>query len=195
MAEPRVLVACEYSGVVRDALIDAGIPAISADLLPSESDRGPHHQGDVRDLLTEPWEMVIAHPPCTRLCNSGVRWLHERNLWDDLQEGAAFFLECMNANSPLVAVENPVMHKHAVRLIGRRQDFSCQPYDFGDAVTKRTCWWLRGLPPLLPTHARPTTVHPSAWLTSPGPDRSKIRSRFFPGMAATIASQWGGLLP
>ena len=189
----RVLVACEYSGAVRDAFRRRGISAISADLLPTEAP-GPHHQGDVRPLLRKRWDMVIAHPPCTRLCNSGVRWLHERNLWSDLDKAAAFFRACLNANASLVAVENPIMHGYAVERIGERHAFTCQPYDFGDPYTKRTCFWTRGLPPLLPTHSRPQTVRHDIHRMPPGPDRAKMRSKTFPGMAEAMAMQWGSLL-
>ena len=108
----RVLVACEYSGRVRDAFLARGHDAVSCDLLPTEVP-GPHIQGDVLPVLKESWDLVVAHPPCTRLCNSGVRWLAERDLWDDMREGAAFFLACLNAPAPRVAVENPVMHQRA----------------------------------------------------------------------------------
>ena len=122
----KVLVACEYSGVVRDAFLAEGHDAISCDLLPTESP-GPHIQGDVRPLLKEPWDLVIAHLPCTYLCNSGVRWLHSRPWrWDLLQSASAFFTLFLSL--PRVAIENPVMHKYA----GIRPfDFSVQPRQFG----------------------------------------------------------------
>jgi hypothetical protein len=187
----RILIACEYSGMVRDAFLAKGHDAISADLLPSERP-GPHHQGDVRPLLRQPWDLVIAHPPCTRLCNSGVRWLAERDLWQDMQEGAAFFLECLNANSPRVAVENPVMHKHARELIGRAHCFSVQPWQFGDAARKKTCFWTRDLPPLHPTSDMTMAdAKPECHYASPGPDRWKQRSRTYPGIAKAMAEQWG----
>ena len=186
----RVLVACEYSGVVRDAFRERGHDAVSADLLPTERP-GPHHQGDVVPLLKEPWDLLIAHPPCTRLCNSGVRWLHERDLWDDLRVAAAFFRLFLDAPVRRIAVENPVMHGHAVELVGRRHDFTCQPYDFGDPYTKRTCFWTRNLLPLLPTHSRPTDIRAEVHRMPPGPDRAKLRSRTYPGMARAMADQWG----
>ena len=187
----KLLVACEFSGVVRDAFLAEGHDAISCDLLPTESD-GPHIQGDVRELLREPWDLVIAHPPCTRLCNSGVRWLHERNLWDDMREGAEFFLECLRANAPLVAVENPVMHKYAVEIIGRRQNFCVQPYEFGHGVSKRTCFWTKGLPKLQPTEIVEGRSKALSNMSA-SKDRGKLRSRFFPGMAKAMAEQWGNL--
>lgn len=189
----RVLVACEYSGRVRDAFIAAGHDAISADLLPTESP-GPHYQGDVTPLLRESWDLVIAHPPCTRLCNSGVRWLHERDLWDDMREGAEFFLQCLNANAPMVAVENPVMHKYAREIIGRGPDFTVQPWQFGDPAKKRTCFWTRGLPSLRPTSDMTAAeASDDVHKAPPGPERWKIRSLTYQGIANAMAAQWGTL--
>jgi hypothetical protein len=186
------LIACEYSGRVRDAFLARGIDAVSCDLLPTEAD-GPHIQGDVLPMLSKRWAGVIAHPPCTRLCNSGVRWLAERDLWADMRDGAAFFLACLNANSPLVAVENPVMHGHARALIGPAS-FTVQPWQFGDNAKKRTCFWTRGLPPLATTsNLDGTTARAEVHLASPGPDRWKERSRTYPGIAAAMAAQWGHL--
>lgn len=188
----RVLVACEHSGRVRDAFIARGFDAVSCDLLPSDSP-GPHIQGDVFDLLFEEWDLVIAHPPCTRLCNSGVRWLHERDLWLEMEEAANFFLACLNANSHYVAVENPVMHKYAKSIIGRSHDFTVQPYEHGDPYSKRTCFWTKGLPPLKPTNIV-SGRYPAVHFASPGPDRSKIRSITYPGIADAIADQWGRVI-
>lgn len=189
-----VLVACECSGRVRDALIAMGIDAVSCDLQPSESP-GPHIQGDVLPLLRYPWRAVIAHPSCQRLCNSGVRWLAERDLWADMREGAEFFRACLNANAPFVAVENPVMHRYAREIVGRGPDFSIQPWQFGDDFKKRTCFWTRGLPPLRPTSTLDgSTAKPEVHHASPGPNRSRDRSRTYPGIAAAIADQWGGVI-
>lgn len=185
----KILIACEFSGRVRDAFHRRGHDVTSCDLLPSETD-GEHIQDDVLPLLKQPWDLVIAHPPCTRLCNSGVRWLHERALWDDMRAGAAFFLACLNANAPRVAVENPVMHKYAVEQVGRKHDFTLQPWQHGEPFTKRTCFWTRGLPALVPERIM-TERRPSSWLASPGPDRWKERSRTYPGIATSMANQWG----
>ena len=192
----RVLVACEYSGRVRNAFRARGIDAVSCDLLPSE-DNSPHHiQGDVRPLLSQPWDMVIAHPPCTYLANSGVRWRVERKEWEQVSDGADFFLACLNANAPLVAVENPVMHKYAREAIGgERPSFTVQPWQFGDPAKKRTCFWTRGLPPLTPTSDMTAAdARADCHLASPGPVRWKERSRTYPGLAAAIADQWGAIL-
>ena len=185
----RVLVACEFSGIVRNAFLSHGHDAVSCDLLPTESP-GPHIQGDARPLLREQWDLVIAHPPCTRLCNSGVRWLHERNLWNELDEATGFFLDCLNANTNRVAVENPVMHRHARQRIGRGHDFTVQPWQFGHGETKRTCFWVRGLEPLRPTNLVDGRV-PRVHLSPPSPDRWKHRSTTYRGIADAMAAQWG----
>jgi hypothetical protein len=191
-----VLVACEYSGRVRQALRNRGIDAVSCDLLPSEDDSPHHIQGDVSDLLRQPWAMVIAHPPCTYLANSGVRWRVERKEWQEVRDAAEFFLACLNANAPIVAVENPVMHRYAREAIGdRRPDFTVQPWQFGDPAKKRTCFWTRGLPPLTPTSDMTAAdARADCHLASPSPDRWKERSRTYPGIARAIASQWGDIL-
>lgn len=194
----RVLVACEYSGRVRDAFLRRGHDAVSCDLLPSETP-GPHIQGDVLPLLQEPWDLVIAHPPCTYLSNSGVRWLYlpggevDYDRWAAMEEAAMFFNACFDANAPKVAVENPVMHKYGREFCGPA-DFTVQPWQFGDNEKKRTCFWTRGLPPLRPTsHLDGSTAGESVHRAPPGPDRWKERSRTFPGIAEAIADQWGSL--
>jgi hypothetical protein len=197
----RVLVACEYSGRVRDAFIRRGHDAISCDLLPTEQP-GPHIQGDVRPLLRERWDVVIAHPPCTYLCNSGVRWLYTEtgtlNLprWESMREAVDFFLICLNANAPCVAVENPVMHKHARDRLHQYgvegPSFTVQPWQFGDNEKKRTCFWTRGLFHLHPTSKLDgSTAAQSVHKAPPGPDRWKDRSRTFHGIAEALAEQYG----
>jgi hypothetical protein len=187
----RVLVACEFSGRVRQAFRDLGHDAWSCDLLPSEDGSAYHVQGDVRAMLREPWDLAIAHPPCTRLCNSGVRWLAERNLWRELEGAIIFFQACLNANAPRVAVENPVMHKYARDWIGPAS-FTVQPWQFGDDAKKRTCFWTRGLPPLVATSDLDgSTARAECHLASPGPDRWKERSRTYPGIARALAEQYG----
>lgn len=185
------LIACECSGRVRDAMLARGIDAVSCDIKPTETP-GPHILGDVTDHLSRRWAGVVAHPDCTRLCNSGVRWLAERDLWDDMRKGAAFFRLCLNANAPKVAVENPVMHRYAREIIGRGPDFTVQPWQFGDNFKKRTCFWTRGLSPLVPTSGLDgSTAVAKCHLASPGPDRAALRARTYPGLARAIADQWG----
>jgi hypothetical protein len=188
----RVLIACESSGETRRAMATKGADVISCDLLPADDGETQRHViGDVVPLLSQKWDLVIAHPPCTRLCNSGVRWLHERNLWDEMREAAQFFTLCLNANSPCVAVENPVMHKHARAIIGRGPDFTVQPWQFGDDYKKRTCFWTRGLPALTPTSRLDgSTAVAEVHRAPPGPDRWKVRSKTYPGIAKAMADQW-----
>lgn len=198
----RVLVACEFSGTVRRAFAARGHDAWSCDLLPAE-DRSNHHiVGDVRDLLNDGWDLLmVAHPPCTRLCNSGVRWLTKppagrtlADMWADLDAGAALFSDCWNAPIERIAVENPVMHRHAKARIVNYQEpaQSIQPWQFGHGETKRTCLWLKNLPLLRPTNivsGREPRVHHMP----PGPDRWRERSRFYAGIADAMAEQWGGI--
>lgn len=190
----KVLVACEYSGRVRDAFLARGHDAMSCDLLPTDVE-GPHYQGDVRDLDLAQFDLMVAHPTCTYLCNSGVRWLHERpERWPLMREGAEFFKALLNAPVARVAVENPVMHKYAKEIIGRGHDFSVQPWQFGDPAKKRTCFWTRGLPPLVPTSDMTAAdARPDVHYASPGPDRWKIRSTTYQGIADAIAEQWGNI--
>ena len=190
----NILVACERYGRVRDALRERGHNAISCDFEPSARP-GPHFQCDVRPLLRWRWDMVIAHPPCQFLALSGVQYLHkEPGRFEKMKEAAEFFLACLNANAPRVAVENPTMHRYALDQVGRRYDFAVHPHWFGDPAKKRTCWWVRGLPPLLATEAGDLS-DPWAWHTKtsklPKRIRAAERSRTFPGTARAIALQWG----
>ena len=192
----KVLVACEFSGIVRDAFIAKGHDAISIDILPTERP-GPHMQGDVLSHLRycpvyRSYDLMIAHPPCTRLCNSGVMWLAKRNLWDDMRTGAEFFKTIMQASIPKIAIENPIMHKYAKEIIGRKQDQVIQPWQFGHGETKATCLWLKGLPKLTPTDivdGREQRLHK----LPPSKDRAKLRSITFQGIADAMADQWGSL--
>jgi hypothetical protein len=193
----KVLIACEYSGRVRDAFIANGHDAMSCDLLPTDAP-GPHYQGDVFDIMGDGWDLMIAHPPCTYLTNSGVRWLYEKEgRWEQMREAAKFFTELLEADIPRIAVENPVMHGHAGI---RKADQNIQPWQFGHTETKRTGLWLKNLPPLQETHnvradmagmARKDTdkVH----YASPGKDRWKIRSTTYQGIADAMGTQWGNL--
>lgn len=197
----KVLVACEFSGVVRRAFAARGHDAWSCDLLPAEDRSNKHIIGDARDILSDGWDLLmVAHPPCTRLCNSGVRWLTRPpegktldQMWRELDESAALFSTFWNAPIERVCIENPVMHRHAkARISGYAQPAqSVQPWQFGHGEVKRTCLWLRGLPPLTPTNiveGRVARVH----RMPPSPDRWRERSRFFPGIAEAMADQWGG---
>jgi hypothetical protein len=194
----RVLVACEYSGRVRDAFLARGHDAISCDLLPSDTP-GPHLQCDVATVLGDGWDLLIAHPPCTYLCNSGVRWLYEKpGRWALMAQGADFFRSLLDAPVPRVAVENPVMHGYAAEIIGQRQTQIVQPHMFGHMEVKATGLWLRGLPPLVPTHdvkeqmmALPYAARAKVHHASPGPDRWKLRSLTYSGLAEAMAAQWG----
>lgn len=205
----RVLIACERFGVVRDEFLARGHDAWSLDLAPCATGSNRHIRGDVRDHLNDGWDLLmVAHPPCTRLCNSGVRWLTNPpknktlpEMWADLAEGAALFSACWNAPIPRIAVENPVMHKHAKALITSYEPpaQTVQPWHFGDPAFKATSFYLRDLPPLRPTNRltppKAGTEAHKAWSMihrmPPGPDRAMARSKTFPSMAAAIADQWG----
>lgn len=209
----RVLIACEFSGTVRRAFDAAGFDAWSCDLLPAEDGSNRHITGDVREVLGWGWDMlIVAHPPCTRLCNSGVRWLSTpppgrtlADMWTELDEGAALFSDLWNAPIQRVACENPVMHRHAKERIVNFTPAaqSVQPWQFGDFESKRTCLWLRGLPALVAPYPTIETARAALGLPAdampaervhrmpPGVDRAKERSRFFPGIAAAMAAQWG----
>ncbi len=184
----RVLVACERSGIVRDAFKALGHDAWSCDLVGSDAP-GQHLKCDAREILSRRWDLLIAHPPCTRICNSGVRWLAERNLWADMRAGCEFFLAMLNAPIQLRAIENPIPHKHAMEIIKEPYSQLIQPYEFGHPETKATCLWLRGLPPLMSTmfmQGRKHRIH----AMSPGPERERERSKTFSGIAEAMASQW-----
>ncbi len=207
----KILIGCETSGTVRNAFIDNGHDAWSCDILPADDQTNRHIQDDIRNVLKmEAWDLLmVAHPPCTRLCNSGVRWLHKappgktvQEMWEELDEGAALFSDLWNADIPRIAIENPIMHKHAKARIENFEPFaqSVQPYEFADSVeaednvSKRTCLWLKNLPLLQKTSdlTRKTARH-DIHLASPGPDRWKFRSKFHKGLAQAMAEQWGAV--
>jgi hypothetical protein len=192
----RVLVGYEFSGVVRDAFRARGHDAVSCDLLPTERP-GPHIVGDVRAVLHESWDLLVAHPPCTFLVNSAAKHLYhgcrrengaDSDRWACLGHAAAFFLDLLRAPVPRVAVENPIMLGHVRRLFDVP---AIQPCQHGHSETKATCLWLKGLPRLLPTRVvagREARVHREP----PGPERWRNRSRTYAGVAAEMAVQWGG---
>lgn len=182
----RVLIACEFSGVIRDAFRNLGHDAWSCDLLPSESP-GPHYQCDVRTILESGWELMIACPPCTHLAVSGARWFREKKVEQKMALDFVQFL--LDAPIEHIALENPVS---VISSRIRKPDQIIQPWQFGHGETKRTCLWLKNLPALLPTKivaGREQRV----WKMSPGPERWKERSRTYSGIAAAMASQWGVL--
>ena len=188
----EILIACEFSGIVRDAFIAKGHTVISCDKLHTERP-GPHYQGDVLDIINDGFDMMIAHPPCTRLCNSGVRWLHERDLWKEMDEAAEFFKMILKSDIEKICVENPIPHKYAVNTIGKSYDQIIQPWMFGHGETKATCLWLKGLPKLQPSNiveGRKSRIHKMP----PSETRSKDRSRTFTGIAEAMAEQWGMMI-
>lgn len=197
----KVLVGCEFSGVVRRAFRAQGHKAYSCDLLPADDGNTEHHwQEDVLKVLArEKFDLGIFHPPCTRLANSGVRWLYggkgqTRNVekWAEMKRAAIFFKALLCARIPRVAVENPIMHGHALIIVGKKPTQIIQPWMFGHGETKATCLWLRNLSKLKPTHmvsGRRPRVH---W-EAPGVDRWKRRSVTYEGVAVAMAEQWGGI--
>lgn len=195
----KVLIACEYSGKVRDAFLRAGHDAISCDLLPTDAP-GPHYQGNVLDILNDGWDLMIAHPPCTYLSVSGMHWT-KRGLRDPkLTEDALDFVRLLlNAPVPKIALENPIS---IISSRIRKPDQIITPYQFGHSASKKTCLWLKGLPPLQPTQfVEPRIVDGKPrWDNQtdsgqnklpPSKDRWKIRSETYQGIAEAMANQWG----
>lgn len=182
----RVLVACEYSGRVRDAFIKAGHDAMSCDLLPTDA-TGPHYQGSVLEILHDKWDLMIAHPPCTHLAVSGARHFAAKRADGRQQDAIDFFLELARAPIPRIAIENPVC---IMSSVWRKPDQTIQPWQFGHGETKATCLWLKNLPHLVPTDivsGREARIHNMP----PSPDRWKLRSKTYIGIAEAIANQWG----
>ena len=193
-----VLVACEYSGTVRDAFRGAGYDAMSCDLLPTDA-LGPHYQGDVRDIIGNGWDLMIAHPPCTYLCSSGLHWNKRRPERAQMTEDALDFVRLLlDAPIPRIALENPI---GCIGTRIRKADQTIQPWQFGHDASKSTCLWLKNLPPLAPT----SVVEPriangkKRWANQtdsgqnrlpPSEDRWKIRSETYAGIAAAMANQW-----
>lgn len=180
----KILIACEYSGTVREAFSKLGHDAWSCDLLETEIP-GNHYKGDVRDILGEGWDLMIAHPPCTHLAVSGARWFKYKQ--KEQAEALDFVRLLLNAPIKYIALENPIsiISSHI-----RKPDQIIQPWQFGHGETKATCIWLKNLPKLQPTNiveGREQRI----WRMPPGPDRWKERSRTFDGIAQAMASQWG----
>lgn len=194
----RVLVACEFSGTVRDAFIARGHDAWSCDLLPTEKP-GQHIIGDVREVLNLGWDLMVAHPPCTYLANSGERWLKGNPERQQKRKEAVEFVKLLwGASIPRIAIENPVGHLSTAFMLPSQK---IQPFYFGDPEWKTTCLWLRGLPPLMFTNQvipdmttgggkKPGRISSKLHRLSPSKDRWKERSRTFPGFANAMAEQW-----
>jgi len=183
----KVLVACEYSGIVRDAFIALGHDAMSCDLLPTEHP-GPHYMGDVFDVIDYPWDLMIAHPPCTHLSVSVARHFAVKRMDGRQQEAVSFFMRLIRRSEHIkrTAIENPVC---VMSGMYRKPDQIIQPWQFGHGETKATCLWLRGLPPLVPTNivgGRDDRIHKMP----PSPDRWKERSKTYQGIADAFAAQW-----
>jgi hypothetical protein len=195
----KILVACEYSGIVRDAFIAKGHDAISCDILPTEAP-GPHSEGDVFDIINDGWDMMIAFPPCTHLACSGAAWFEKKRADGRQQQGIDFFMAMVNAPIPKIAIENPV---GIMSRVYQPPAQKIQPWFFGEEDQKTTCLWLKGLPPLMATqHVTPRFVRMkngeemSKWcydsfINLKGKERAHARSKTFPGIAQAMADQWG----
>lgn len=204
----KILVACEYSARVREAFRAKGHDVTSCDLRPTEVP-GKHYQGDVRDILYDEWDMLIAHPYCTFNTLAGIRWMYHPedtllppeqrrrhpqypNRMDDFLEGVAFFNTLKNAPIPKICLENSQPHGLAMQHIGKYTQI-VQPWMFGDPYTKGAALWLKGLPPLVPVYGKSDydRISAACHMASPGPDRERERSRTYPAIARAMAEQWG----
>ena len=191
----KVLVACEYSGIVRNAFAAKGHNAWSCDILPTESP-GNHFQGDVLEHLDKGWDLMIAHPPCTYLSNAGARFLYPKGKLNEERyklglKAKKFFMALYNAPINKICVENPISSK--IFALPKHTQ-TIQPYEYGHPVQKKTCLWLKNLPELKPTniiYKRQSTKIPGNWFNKGGKDRQKNRSKFFVGFAQAMADQWG----
>lgn len=200
----KILVACEESQVVTIELRKLGHTAYSCDIEPCSGGHPEWHlHGNVEQWLYDDWDMIIAHPPCTYLANSGVGWLTGKNKkpgrWQLLDDAAEFFKLFLDHPCKKIAIENPIMHKYAIERIGRKHDCLVQPYQFGHPEQKATCFWLKGLPPLRETnnvkHAMdklPKRERQRLHYLPPTKDRAKLRSKTYPGIAKAMAEQWAG---
>jgi hypothetical protein len=193
----RVLVACEYSGTVRDAFIALGHEAMSCDLLPTDVE-GPHYQGDIFDILDDGWDLMIAHPPCTYLSNAGARHLYPKKFLNQQRyeqglEAKQFFMKLLTCNIKKICVENPVPSS----IFGLPKYHQViQPYEFGHPYQKKTCLWLKNLPPLMATmyvQKQESTKVVGNWFNAGGKDRQKNRAKTFEGIATAMANQWGAV--
>ncbi|NMB66279.1 MAG: hypothetical protein GYA16_15555 [Spirochaetes bacterium] len=201
----RILVACEESQVVTKAFRKLGFNAYSCDLQWSSGGHPEWHiMDDVLNVIDDGWHLMIAHPPCTYLANSGAGWLYKSNgeknqeRWEKLKKGAEFFKKLLEADIPYIAIENPIPMRYAIEIIGRKYDQIIQPFQFGHPEKKATCLWLKNLPPLQPTNdvsekMKKYTKKQIQRLhyLAPSSDRAKIRSKTYSGIAEAMASQWG----
>jgi len=207
----NVLVACEFSGIIRDEFIRRGHNAWSCDLLPSESRFGPHYEGDIfrfiKDTPSAKWDLMIGHPECKYLCNSGCQWMwhpedaelpeskrrpHPKypNRQRQQVEALHFFTKMQDVDIPMMCLENPIPQSRLIQVAGKYSQI-VHPWQFGDPYKKSTCLWLKGLPRLVPTEIVPMELRqPACHRESPGPNRSKNRSRTYPGIARAMADQW-----
>lgn len=181
----KVLIACEFSGIVREAFANKGHDAISCDLLPTEIP-GNHYQGDVRDLLHYPFDLMIAHPPCTDLAVSGARYFKQKTISGIQFASVSFFMLLAKADIPMICIENPIS---IMSRLYRKPDQIIQPWQFGHGEQKATCLWLKNLPPLICTNIV-TGREQKVWKMPPGKDRWKKRSTTFTGIAQAMANQW-----
>lgn len=198
--KPRIIVGCEYSQIVTNAFRNLGYEAYSCDILDTEGNPQWHIKDNVLDVIAENhFDLGIFHPPCTYLCNSGVRWLYNsdgsknNSRWDNMIHSAQFFKYLWNADIDKIAIENPIMHKYAKQIIGVNYTQKIQPWQFGHGESKATCLWLKNLPPLEPTDivsGRVQRIH----LMSPGTRRGLERSRTYQGIANAMATQWSKVL-
>lgn len=181
----KVLIACEYSGTVRDAFIAQGHDAVSCDLLPTDTP-GPHYRGDVFDIINNGWDLMIAHPPCTHLAVSGARYFEEKRKDGRQQAAVDFFMALANASIPRMAIENPIC---IMSTVWRKPDQIIHPWQFGHGETKATCLWLKDLPLLKATNiveGREARIH----RMPPSAERWKVRSKTYQGIADAMAAQW-----
>lgn len=199
----KILIACEESQTVTKEFRKLGHDAYSCDVLQCSGDHPEwHFQQDVVPLLKQRWDMIIAHPPCTYLANSGVSWLTgkkaQKGRWEKMKEGAEFFKLFLNNPCEKIAIENPIMHKYAVKIIGRKHDQLVQPYMFGHLESKATCFWLKGIKKLEHTWNRkeemqnlPKREKQRLHYLPPSQERARLRSKTFIGIAKAMAEQWG----
>lgn len=200
MKKYRILVACEESQAITIEFRKLGFEAFSCDL---QECSGGHPEWHIKDdclkIIKDKWDLVIAHPPCTFLANSSNRWLYNEDKtineerWRNMKKGAEFFKAFFYSNSPRIAIENPVIHKHAKKIIRTDHSQIINPWQFGHGEQKKTCLWLHNLPLLIPTNivkGREQRI----WKIPPGKDRTKIRSKTYKGIAEAIASQWGNAI-